>query len=117
MAKVASGQQVPAIDRALRRVLAEIHDGLRHGFFEFTLTCEVVGHEGRRLTLRAGKSHQFVIPKDECLRTDDPIRDSRDGSVLTTDQTRRISGTESSRSARFVGHHESGLCPPNVGVW
>src|SRR5437867_181992 len=35
-------------DRALSRIVAEIHDGLRHGFFEYVLTCEIVGHERRR---------------------------------------------------------------------
>jgi hypothetical protein len=54
------------VDRALRRVLAEIHDGLRHGYFEYGLTCEVIGQERRRLVLRAGKTYQFVIPADEC---------------------------------------------------
>ena len=68
-------------DRALQRVLAEIHDGLRHGFFEFTLTCEIIRHEQRRLTLRAGKSYHFVIPKEDCVRsTPSPTVDSCDGS-------------------------------------
>ena len=43
MANEANRHEAPTIDRALDRVLAEIHDGLRHGYFEFTLTCEVVG--------------------------------------------------------------------------
>jgi hypothetical protein len=77
MAKAPIGP--PAIDRALSRILAEIHDGLRHGFFEFTLTCEVIGQERRRLTLRAGKSHQFVLSKGECARVI-PQHDSCDGS-------------------------------------
>jgi hypothetical protein len=68
MARAFAPQPTAAIDRALSRVLAEIHDGLRHGFFEFTLTCEIVNQERRRFTLRAGKSHQFVIPKEECER-------------------------------------------------
>ena len=80
MIKVPNARQAPAIDHALNRVLAEIHDGLRHGFFEFTLTCEVIGQERRRLTLRAGKSHQFVIPKDECIRATAQNPDSCDGS-------------------------------------
>ena len=68
-------------DRALQRVLAEIHDGLRHGFFEFTLTCEIISHERRQLTVRAGKSYQFVIPKEDCVRsTPSPTVDSCDGS-------------------------------------
>lgn len=69
-----------AIDRALRRVLAEIHDGLAHGYFELSLTCEVIGQDRRRLTLRAGKSYQFLIPKEDCLRPADPTLDSCEGS-------------------------------------
>ena len=80
MAKGPNEHQAPAIDRAMSRILAEIHDGLRHGFFEFTLTCEVVGQERRRLTLRSGKSHQFVLSKDECARATDHPNDSCDGS-------------------------------------
>jgi hypothetical protein len=54
------------LDIALQRVLAEIHAGLRHGYFEYTLACEVIGRGQRRLLLRAGKHYQFVIPADEC---------------------------------------------------
>ena len=54
------------LDVALRRVLAEIHGGLRHGYFKYTLTCEVIGQGRRRLLLHAGKQYQFVIPADEC---------------------------------------------------
>ena len=54
------------VDRAVRRIVAAIYDGLNHGHFEYVLTCEVVGQERRRLILRAGKSYQFVIPKEEC---------------------------------------------------
>ena len=69
-----------AMDHALRRVVAEIHDGLRHGFFELTLTCEIVSDDRRRLTVRAGKSYQFVIPKEDCMRSARAIADSPDGS-------------------------------------
>lgn len=69
-----------AIDHAIGRVVAEIRDGLRHGFFEFTVTCEIVGQERRRLTLRAGKSHQFLLPKEECVRSTGQTIDSCDGS-------------------------------------
>lgn len=54
------------IEVALRRVLAEIHAGLRHGHFEYTLTCEIVGRGKRKLVLRAGKHYQFLIGADEC---------------------------------------------------
>jgi len=68
------------LDVALQRVLAEIHAGLRHGYFEFSLTCEVVGHGRRRLILHAGKTYQFLIPEDECVRPTVPTADSQDGS-------------------------------------
>ena len=58
-----------------------IRDGLCHGYFEFALTCEVIGQERRRLTLRAGKSYQFVIAKEDCVRSAvSPTLDSSDGS-------------------------------------
>jgi hypothetical protein len=57
-------------ERALRRIVAEIVDGLRHGHFAFSLTGEIIGQGRRRLTLHAGKSYQFIIPNDECETTD-----------------------------------------------
>jgi hypothetical protein len=69
-----------AFDRALSRILSELQEGVRHGYFEFAITCEVTSGDRRRLTLRAGKSHQFVIPKEECVRSAAPTPDSCDGS-------------------------------------
>ncbi|HUK32927.1 MAG TPA: hypothetical protein VLV86_03390 [Vicinamibacterales bacterium] len=62
----------------MARLAAEITDGLRHGYFEFTLTCEVVAGNRRRLVFKAGKSHQFVIPEDECVGS----RDFPHGSAI-----------------------------------
>jgi hypothetical protein len=73
--------EAPIIDRALRRVLGEIHDGLRHGYFEFTLSCEVTGQGRRRLQLRAGKTYQFLIPAEECEPAD-KARDLRHEGAL-----------------------------------
>jgi hypothetical protein len=40
-------------------------EGLRHGFFHYSIHCEV-GREGRRqLVIEAGKSHKFTIPANE----------------------------------------------------
>ena len=40
-------------------------EGLRHGFFNYSIRCEI-GRDGRRqLIIEAGKSHKFTIPKDE----------------------------------------------------
>jgi hypothetical protein len=55
-------------DRALGRIAAEIAEGLRHGYFEFRVTCEVIGQGRRRLVLHAGKTYQFVIPVGDCER-------------------------------------------------
>ena len=68
-----------ALTGALQRLLAEVQDGLRHGFFDFTLTCEITGQERRRLILKAGKTYQFVIPKEDCQRSV-PSPDFRQGS-------------------------------------
>lgn len=60
-------------DRALSRILTEVDAGLRHGYFSFTLTCEVIGHGRRRLVLHAGKNYQFVIAAEECEETERSI--------------------------------------------
>ena len=59
-------------DRALNRIRAEIDAGLRHGYFSFSLTCEVINGGRRRLILHAGRNYQFVIPADECEATNAP---------------------------------------------
>ena len=43
-------------------------DGLRHGFFDCSLTCEIVKDGRRQLVIREGKSHKFTIPADELRR-------------------------------------------------
>ena len=55
-----------ALDRTLHRILTELHAGLRHGYFEYSIACEVIAGSRRRLVLRAGKNYQFVIPAKEC---------------------------------------------------
>jgi len=60
---------------ALRRVVTEILAGLRHGYFEITVSSEVIGRGRRRLVVRAGKHYQFVIPEEECLGMASPVDD------------------------------------------
>ncbi len=58
------GQMREALDR-LRGLVV---DGLKHGFFDYSISCEV-GIKGRRqLVIRAGKSHKFTIPEDDLPR-------------------------------------------------
>ena len=54
--------------RALDHVRDQLLDGLRHGFFEFSITCEIVKDRKRRLIVKAGKSEQFTITAEELER-------------------------------------------------
>ena len=51
--------------RALDRITREFMTGLRHGFFEMTINCEVVSGKKRELTIKAGKSHRYVVREEE----------------------------------------------------
>ena len=51
------------LQRAFRKLESEIRDGLGHGFFELSVSCEVIKEGKRRLTIRSGKSYQFVVPE------------------------------------------------------
>ena len=53
------------LDIAIGRLLREVREGLRHGFFDFAITCELVNGRKRRLTIKTGKSHQFIISEDD----------------------------------------------------
>ena len=59
------GEQLQAALVHLERVVV---DGLRHGFFDYSITCEVRNGGRRQLVIRAGKSHKFTIPEDELPR-------------------------------------------------
>ena len=43
-------------------------DGLQHGFFDYSIACEIGNGGKRHLVIRAGKSHKFTIPEDELPR-------------------------------------------------
>ena len=55
----------PQLELAIEHLTREVSDGLRHGFFELAVTCEMVNGRKRRLTIKAGKNHRFTIPEDE----------------------------------------------------
>lgn len=55
----------PTLAQAMDRLSREVRDGLRHGFFELTVACEIVKGGKRGLTIKAGKNHRFTIPEDE----------------------------------------------------
>jgi len=53
------------LERARARLWAIVEDGLRHGFFQCTVSSEVIHGKKRRLVIQAGKSDQFTISEDE----------------------------------------------------
>jgi len=70
-------------DRALGRIVAEIQTGLAHGYFSYTVSCEVIGAGRRRMVLNAGRNYQFVIPAQECT-TSPCSGDLRHGGAETS---------------------------------
>jgi hypothetical protein len=50
---------------AINKLSEVVRDGLRHGFFECKVTSEILNGRKRGLTIRAGKSHRFVIEEEE----------------------------------------------------
>jgi hypothetical protein len=59
--RATSGQLRETLDRLEELVV----DGIRHGFFDFSIACEIANGGKRKLVIRAGKSHKFTIPEDE----------------------------------------------------
>lgn len=53
---------------ALAHLETVVVEGLRHGFFEYTITCEIGNGKKRRLVIRAGKAHKFTIPEEDLPR-------------------------------------------------
>ena len=43
----------------------EILSGLKHGFFEFSLHGEIINGNKRRMMLKAGKTHKFIVPDED----------------------------------------------------
>ena len=55
-------------DEAMRCLTRVVVDGLKHGFFECSVTSEIAQGAKRVLVVRAGKSHRFHIPMEELPR-------------------------------------------------
>ena len=54
------------IREALDRLEGLVVEGLRHGFFDYSIACEVGNGGKRHLVIRAGKSHKFTILRTKC---------------------------------------------------
>jgi hypothetical protein len=53
------------LDEMLERLNALVAEGLAHGFFEYTMKCEIGANGRRQVLIQAGKSHKFNIPENE----------------------------------------------------
>jgi len=60
-----SAREVGESERALAKLRQVVVEGLQHGFFDYTVTCETISGKKRRLVIKAGVSHQFIIPLEE----------------------------------------------------
>ena len=56
------------VREALDRLRSLVVDGLKHGFFDYSISCQIVNGGKRQLVIRAGKSHKFTIPEDDLPR-------------------------------------------------
>lgn len=56
------------IREALDRLEGLVVEGLKHGFFDYSIACEIANSGKRQLVIRAGKSHKFTIPEEELPR-------------------------------------------------
>ena len=53
---------------ALAHLETVVMEGLRHGFFDYSITCELGSGRKRHLVVRAGKAHKFTIPEEDLPR-------------------------------------------------
>jgi hypothetical protein len=53
------------LDRALNKLRTIVIEGVNHGYFDCTITCEMVGGRKRKLIIKGGKSEQFTIPAED----------------------------------------------------
>ena len=59
-----SGQVREALDYLEGLVI----EGLKHGFFDYSIACEIAKGGKRKLMIRADKSYSFYIAEDEVPR-------------------------------------------------
>jgi hypothetical protein len=56
------------VREVLDRLEGLVVEGLKHGFFDYSIACEIANGGKRQLVIRAGMSHKFTIPEDEVPR-------------------------------------------------
>ena len=46
---------------ACEHVARELVEGVQHGFFEMVVTVEMIQSKKKCITIKAGKSHRFIV--------------------------------------------------------
>lgn len=58
------------VEGAMEKIVSEVKAGLRHGHFEIKVEGEIITGNKRRLIIRAGKSHKFIIDAEDATEKD-----------------------------------------------
>lgn len=58
-------QEPTSIANIFDKLRHEVLSGLKHGFFEFSLHGEIINGNKRRMMLKAGKTHKFIVPDED----------------------------------------------------
>ena len=53
-----AGSELKAV---CEHIVRELLDGVRHGFFEMTITVETGQAKKKSITIKSGKSHRFTV--------------------------------------------------------
>lgn len=56
------------LNAAIEKLTSEVLEGLDHGFFDISVSCELVNGRKRKLTIKAGKSYRFTISQEDLRR-------------------------------------------------
>ena len=57
--------EIGECNRALQKLEQLVLDGLRHGYFDCTVSIETINGKKRRLLIKAGRSYNFIITQEE----------------------------------------------------
>ncbi len=50
---------------AMHALICALSEGLEHGYFNYSVKCEMVRDRKRILEIDAGKVYRFIIPEDQ----------------------------------------------------
>ena len=57
----------PELRKAIELLSNLVLEGVEHGHFDYSVTCETAKQGRRMLIVRAGKSHKFAIEEEDLI--------------------------------------------------